>query len=180
MDSGKISTRYARALYLFAADKGEETSLWNSMKSMADQFVAMPDLKRVLDNPTVTDREKEKLLLTASSAAGNETVAKAIRLIVENDRAQYAQSIALMYDKFYRSAKKMLKAALTTVTPPDNAMQQTLIALVKNGETGETVDFATTIDDSIIGGFVLQIDDRRLDASISNQLNKMKLEMTKN
>jgi F-type H+-transporting ATPase subunit delta len=186
MDSGKISTRYARALYRFAADRGDETRLWGEMKTLASKFAELPTLKKVLENPTVSAAEKELVLISAIGKDAGETCRKAIKLIVENDRTAKTQSIALVYDKVYREAKNMLRVNLTTVEPAGGEMEKELVSLVTDRITRSdtvsskekpTVDFDAATDESLIGGFVLQVGDRRLDASVKSQLNRLKLEL---
>jgi F-type H+-transporting ATPase subunit delta len=85
------------------------------------------------------------------------------------------QSIALMYDRVYRKAKDKVIMKLITTEPAGNDMKSKLVALI--GKREEQVDFAAKTDEDIIGGFILEIDDLRLDASIKNQLNQLRLEL---
>jgi len=179
MDSGKISNRYARAVYQFAVNQGEETRLFEEMKTLSSQFVALPALKKSLENPTVSYEVKESLLVTASGGKVCETNKKALRMIVGNGRANYMQSIALMYDKVYRQEKNIVRVKLTTVEPASREMEQSLIGLITEDKS-EKVDFFAKTDADIIGGFILEVGDFRLDAGVKNQLNQLRLELTNN
>ncbi|MDR1544401.1 MAG: F0F1 ATP synthase subunit delta [Prevotellaceae bacterium] len=178
MDSGTISKRYAKAIYRFAAEKGEETPLFEEMKTVAKQFSAFPALKKALENPTVSPKEKEALLLAAAGKNAGETCKNALRVVVENGRASSMHSIAMMYEKVYRDEKNMVQVNLTTVIPADKETEKSLISLILKEKSG-TVDFLTKTDNEIIGGFIVEIDDLRLDASVKNQLNQMRLELVK-
>ncbi|MDR1372817.1 MAG: ATP synthase F1 subunit delta [Dysgonamonadaceae bacterium] len=175
MDTGKISTRYARAIYHFAESRGDEKRLQGEMQILVSQFAHFPSLKSAMENPTISEEEKEKVLLSAIGAEASKTFCKAVHLIAGNGRSRCMQSVALMYDKIYRHAKRMLQVSLTTVEPASREMQQLLVDLVS--DEGEMVDFDAQSDGALIGGFVLQIEDRRLDASIKNQLNQIKLDL---
>jgi len=96
-------------------------------------------------------------------------------LIVNNGRAHYTSSIALMYDKVYKKAKDSVTLKLITTEPPSDEMKNKLVDLVKKNK--EQVDFVAQTDEDIIGGFILEIEDIRLDASIRNQLNQLRLEL---
>ncbi|MDR1562223.1 MAG: ATP synthase F1 subunit delta [Dysgonamonadaceae bacterium] len=176
MDSGKISTRYAKAIYRFAVSCGEESRLAGEMKVLTSQFEKLPELKKALENPTVSNEEKHILLLTASGGDVSDTCRRALQLVVGNGRAGYMPSVALMYDKVYRREKRILRVDLTTVEPASREIEQSLIGLITDRAI-EKVDFDARSDGGIIGGFVLQIEDRRLDASVRSQLNQIRLKL---
>jgi F-type H+-transporting ATPase subunit delta len=176
MNVGIISTRYAKAIYQFAADRGEEARLEAEMKTLSKQFVALPELNKVLENPIMPSGEKIKLLTTAVGETASETCKSVFRMIVENGRASYMQHIALVYDKVYRKEKNIVLAKLTTVVPPTEEEKKSMIKLISDEKT-ERVDFVTKTDTDIIGGFILQIEDLRLDASVKNQLNRINYEL---
>ena len=174
MDSGIISNRYAKAIFQYASDRGEESRLREEFKILSEQFLAVPMLKFVLDDPTVSQADKVKVLTTAAGKDISDTCLQVIRLIVKNGRTHYMQSVALMYDKVYRKAKNKVILKLITTEPASNEMKNKLVNLIE--KNSEQVDFLAKTDTDIIGGFILEIDDIRLDASIKNQLNQLRLE----
>jgi F-type H+-transporting ATPase subunit delta len=178
MNVGIVSTRYAKAIYKFAAARGEETRLDEEMKMLSKQFVALPELNKVLENPIVPSGEKIKLLTVAVGETASETCKNVFRVVVENGRASYMQHIALIYGQVYRKEKNIVLVNLTTVVPPTEEEKKSMVKLISNGRI-ERVDFATKTNADIIGGFILEVEDLRLDASVKNQLNTMKLELIK-
>jgi F-type H+-transporting ATPase subunit delta len=178
MNVGIISTRYAKAIYRFAADRNDETRLNEEMKTLSRQFVAMPELDKVLENPIVSSGEKIKLLTAAVGDTISETGKNVFRVIVENGRASYMQHIALVYDQVYRKEKNIVLVKLTTVAPATEEEKKSMVKLISN-DRAVHVDFASKTDVDIIGGFILEVEDIRLDASVRNQLNTMKFELTK-
>jgi F-type H+-transporting ATPase subunit delta len=178
MDSGIISTRYAKAIYKYAAGSGDETRLYEEMKTLSKQFPALPELNKVLENPIISSEEKIKLLTTAVGEKASETCRNVFRVIVENGRASYMQHIALVYDQVYRKEKNIVLVKLTTVNKATEEEKESMVKLISNSKT-EQVDFAVETDADIIGGFVLEVEDFRLDASVKNQLNRLKLELIK-
>jgi F-type H+-transporting ATPase subunit delta len=178
MDVGIVSTRYAKAIYKFATARGEETRLDEEMKMLSKQFVALPELNKVLENPVMPSEEKIKLLTVAVGEAASETCKNVFRVIVENRRASYMQHIALVYGRIYRKEKNIVLVKLTTAVPPTEEEKKSMVQLISNGKIKQ-VDFVTKTHADIIGGFILEVEDLRLDASVKNQLNTMKLELIK-
>ncbi|MDR0506232.1 MAG: F0F1 ATP synthase subunit delta [Dysgonamonadaceae bacterium] len=179
MNAGIISSRYAKAIYQYASECKEESRLRDEMKILSEQFSSVHLLKKVLDDPTVSTAEKVNVLITAAGGDVSNTGKKAIRLVIESGRAHYMQNIALMYDKIYRKAKNINVMKLTMVNPAETEMQRELVDLVIKDKSEKT-DFTATIDPDIIGGFVLEVEDLRLDASVKNQLNQLRLKLIRN
>jgi F-type H+-transporting ATPase subunit delta len=177
MNAGIISNRYAKAIYQYATERKDENRLREELKILSHQFVAVPELKTILDDPTVSPASKIDVLTTASGKDISDTCKQVIRLIVKNGRTHYAQFIALMYDEVYRKAKNRVNLKLVTTEQASDDVKNKLVDLAKYNK--EQVDFTTTTDVNIIGGFILEIEDLRLDASVRNQLNQLKLELIK-
>ena len=175
MDSGIISNRYAKAIFQYASALGEEDRLREELRILSEQFLAVPLLSKVLDDPTVSPDTKIDVLTTAVGKEISNTYRQVIRTIVKNGREHYMRSIALMFDKVYRKEKNRVILKLITTEPASNEMKTKLVDLVKRDE--KQVDFVAKTDDDIIGGFILEIEDRRLDASIRNQLNQLRLDL---
>ncbi|MCC8146134.1 MAG: F0F1 ATP synthase subunit delta [Bacteroidales bacterium] len=177
MNTGVISTRYARAIYEFAEENNCEKSIYKEMHVLSQNFKLFPSLRKVLIDPTIAQNKKIQLLVTACGIKINEVLEKAIEVIVRNGRANYMENIALKYEDLYRRAKGIITVNLTTVEPATEEIKEALLKIIPQ-EEGNTIEFRTKTDPSIIGGFVLEIDDKRMDASVKNQLNQLKLDLT--
>jgi F-type H+-transporting ATPase subunit delta len=175
MNAGIISNRYAKAIFQYAAEHKQENRLREELKLLTEQFLAVPVLRKVLDDPTVSPAEKIEVLTTAAGTEVSDTYRQVIRLIVKNRRTHYLQSIALMYDKVYRKAKNRIILKLITTEPANDETKNKLVDLIRKND--EQVDFVAKTDEDIIGGFILEIEDFRLDASMKNQLNQLRLEL---
>lgn len=169
MNAGIISTRYARAIYEYAAEKGKETVLCEGMRSLAKSFAQFPALRGVMNDPTLTAEQKIEVLTIAAGAHLNETLLQGIHLVIKNKRSNYMGNIALMYDQIYRKAKGLVTVQLTTVKPADEKTKAELIAVIAQ-VTGNKVEYQAKTNPDIIGGFILEIEDKRLDASVKEQL----------
>ena len=104
----KISTRYAKAIYEYAAENKAETTLYREFQTLAASFLSLPQMRDLLDNPTL---EKPKKLAVLQAAAGENISPECLRvlqLIVGNDRVDYAYPIALMYEDIYKKAKNIV------------------------------------------------------------------------
>ena len=73
----------------------------------------------------------------------------------------------------YRRSIGVRKAHLTVVREPSERLLQRLRALVRQ-KTGDDVVIEVDVDPSLVGGFVFDIDDYLLDASVSRQLERVR------
>ncbi|OAV69694.1 F-type ATPase subunit delta [Bacteroidales bacterium Barb6XT] len=178
MNTGIISVRYSKAIYQYASAQGEETLLYGEMKRLSEQFRLLPLLDKVLKDPTVSAETKMEVVTTAANDKASNSFQRAFQLVLRNGRGGYIQHIALMYDKVYRKEKNILTAKLTTIQPADETIQRDLVRLIPK-EAEEQIEFKAATDPDIIGGFVLEIEDMRLDASVKNQLNQLRLSIAK-
>ena len=177
MNLGVISTRYARAIYEYAIGKDCDDAIYKEMSVLIRNFKLFPALRKALIDPTVPQSKKIQLLVTACGIKINKVLEKAVEVIVKNGRADYMENIALKYEIIYRKAKDIIIVNLTTVDPANEETKKALLEIIPK-EEGDTIEFRTKTDHSIIGGFILEIEDQRMDASVKNQLNQLKLDLT--
>lgn len=179
MNTGIISTRYARAIFEYAREVSTAAapSLYEDMDSIAVHISALPEMSEALRNPTVSPSDKIRLILSACGNPDSEVLKSVVRLVVLNGRAAYMETIALIYKEYYRKMNGIATARLTTVTEASESMKEQLTSLVSQLLNEKEVEFKTRTDPAIIGGFILEIEDKRLDASVKDQLNQLKLDL---
>lgn len=173
MDNGLIPKRYAKALYKFALEKGDTKSIYALVKHVIDVFRGNPGLQKVLANPFVKNEDKEALLVSAAGK-DNEIFKNFIRLIIDQKRVDYAYGMMLAYRDLYRKENKISQVQITTASKLESAQMSKLKELVENSFKGMTLEFSETVNPDLIGGFVVDVDSVRLDASLSNELEQIR------
>ena len=176
MNAGVVATRYAKAIYEFALEKGEEDVVYKGFGLLSKNCMRLPELHTVMEDPTVSNKSKSEVLLTACGNSGNKTLRQIIDMILENGRVDYMENIALVYAEYYRKSKGIVIAHLKSVEPADEKIKKELVNVISR-ITNHRVEFHSQTDPDIIGGFVLEIENNRLDASVKDQLNRLKLEL---
>ena len=175
MDIGIVSMRYAKALMEYVKSTGAEDSMYAEMRMLTLSFKKHPDLREALDNPILTIREKFALICAAAMGdipAGREFT-RFITMVLKNRRESFLQYIALSFLELYRNDKHIGVAKLITAVP----VSQDVWERIRNSASHllhAEMELQTEVDPSIAGGFVFDINDYRLDASIATQLKKVK------
>lgn len=175
MNTGLIPVRYATALLDFAKQAGTSDDVYNEAKTLTHLFAGMTEIRRALENPVVPLAEKRQLILNAAGGNPSETFRKFTELLLHNKRETAVQSIMLKFIELYRKEKNIRYGKLTTAQPVDESTEQRLMHLI-TANTGGTVELEKEISPHILGGFILQVDDARWDASIAGQLKAIKKE----
>lgn len=169
MDIGVISVRYARALLKAAAGAGQEDKVYHEMQTLTKSFIEVSGLRFTIDNPMLSKDKKKELISTACGGSVSEIVASFIALVLKGDRENVLQFIANSYITLYRQHKNIIRGKLTTAVPVSDATEQKMRSMVERRAKG-TVEFETEVNPDIIGGFVLEYDTYRLDASVHSRL----------
>ena len=178
MDIGVISVRYARALLKSATEAKIEDAVYTEMQQLAKSYVEVPQLRFTIDNPMLSKDKKEALLLTAVGEKPSDLTKTFIKLVLNEDRERVMQFIANSYVTLYRQQKNVIRGRLITAAAVSPATEQKMRQMVE-GKTNGTVEFESEVDPDIIGGFILEYDTYRMDASVKTKLNSILTQLSK-
>lgn len=153
MNTGVISSRYARALLRLTAESGGSAAVYAQIRAMLDDPDSIPSNL-------------------------HPDLQKFVSLLVQNHREQYLKFIFNSFVNLYLKENKMKLATLTTAVP-NPGLEQKIRALVSE-KTGCGLDLTVKTDPSLIGGFKLVVDDMLLDASVSAQLEQLRRQFIDN
>ncbi|MCR5197605.1 MAG: F0F1 ATP synthase subunit delta [Prevotella sp.] len=179
MDIGIISVRYARALLKSAVDAKLDEQVYREMQLLAKSFAEVPQLRHTIDNPMLAKEKKESLLLTAIGGDGASKLSKAfVELVLREDRENMMLFMANSYVTLYRQQKNIIRGKLTTAVAVAPDTEQKMRQMVESKTKG-TVEFETEVNPDIIGGFILEYDTYRMDASVKSKLNNILTQLKK-
>lgn len=178
MDLGVISVRYARALLKSAMEQKSEDKVYAEMETLSRSYLDMPGLRTAIENPMLMDDRKQMLLETASGNDVSELTKKFIALVLKEGREKVLQFMAASYITLYRKQKNIIRGKLTTATAVSHAVEAKMQQMVESRTQG-IVEFNTEVAPEIIGGFILEYDTYRMDASVRTKLHSMLVELKK-
>ncbi len=177
MNDGLIPNRYAKALYKFAAQSGQQAEVYGQMKSLEAAFASSRELKQVVNNPFVPVEKKQGVLLAAAGAQPGGPLDKFILLVDRNNRVEFLRAMALSYSKLYRTLNGIAQVKVETASQlPDTEIQK-IVDLVKKQLGGQTLELTQTVNPALIGGFRITVDSLELDASVKNEIEKLRLKL---
>jgi F-type H+-transporting ATPase subunit delta len=174
MNDGLIPNRYAKALFKTAEGKGNATTVYNEMKVVLASFEANPSLQKTLSNPFVSRADKENLLVAAAADTVEEDYRAFVKLLLDNNREAFAHHAALAFARIYREKNSISQVKITTAAPLGKTEMDRLRGLVQKAFPNRTLEFSEQTNPDLIGGFVLDVDSVRMDASLSNEIEQLR------
>ena len=170
--------RYARSLLKAAIGAKLEDTVYQEMMVLAKSYIDVPRLRFTIDNPMLPKEKKRELLAVAFGGKPSQLSLKFISLVLREDRESVLQFMAHSYITLYRQQKNIIRGKLTTAVAVSEATEQRMRKMVESKTKG-TVEFETEVNPDIQGGFVLEYDTYRLDASVQNQLRQVLTQLKK-
>lgn len=178
MDIGVISVRYARALLKCSTEACLEDKVYQDMQTLAKSYIDVPELRFTIDNPMIAKESKEALLKAAAGNEATKLTEDFIKLVLKEDRENVMQFIANSYITLYRKQKNIIRGKLITATAVDASTEDKMRKMVEQRTQG-TVEFKTEVNPDLIGGFILEYDTYRMDASVKTKLNNILTQLKK-
>ena len=173
MNTGAISMRYARALLMFANEADVAAKVYQEALTLRKSFREVPELKSAIEKPVMTRENKYRVLIQAAGGEITKQMQKFIDLVLQEKREKFLVGINQAFIDLYRKQEKIRVGRLTTAVPiaPEEVERIRKIVVESAGGTAE---FATMVDPSIEGGFIFEINTYRLNASVADQMRRIK------
>ena len=163
-----LARPYARAAFGIARDEGT-LAAWSQALGFAAQVAADPRVAGLLGNPKLSDADAVELL--AAPGAGG-SVTRFLALLADNRRMQLLPEVAGLYEELRNEAERVVKATVTSAAAlPDAELDAIREALRKR--FGREVELDTAIDESLIGGAVIDAGDVVIDGSLKGMLARL-------
>lgn len=176
MNQSKISVRYAKAFFSTAIEKNMLNDANNDMKTIYDVCFHAEELSDFFNNPVIKTSQKKKLVKEVFGGNIHQISLSFINLIIENKRENYIVDIARNFLEMYRKQMGIKEALFTSAYPIDSSINSQIIDTIKKLFKTE-VELHNIVDEKIIGGYVLRVEDKQIDASVASKLSKIKREL---
>jgi F-type H+-transporting ATPase subunit delta len=172
MSDTRAAIRYAKAILSVAQDNNTSSNVHDEMNDILNCIISNPDLSNMLKSPIVKLSDKSNVLSKVFENTGKE-VKSLFKTLISNKRVDLLDEIATQYGQLYEKANNKEQATVITAAAMTEALEKKIMNKLKTLSTRQ-VTLKKIIDESILGGFILRVGDQQYDASVSNQLNRIK------
>ncbi len=175
--AGEIIEPYASALMSLAQSRNLTEEFGNEIRSLLELLENSAELKNFLDNPVIKPQDKKAVLQRITGDQVNPLLRNFLMLLVDRGRILFLQGIGQQYLVLLRKLNQTVLAEITSAHPLTEAQQNTLTEKVKAMTNAHSVEISTTIDPDLLGGVIIKVGSRVVDASLRGQLRRIGMKL---
>ena len=173
----ELARVYSEALFSAAKEGGKVDEIREQLAAFADALDENRELSTFFFSPSFSTRDKRDGLGRALVGA-DELFLNFLKVLVDNHRMPVIFRMRRQYEALWREENRLLPVEVTSAVELDEETVQRIAERVQQ-QTGRRVELTRTVDDSIIGGLVVRVSNMILDASIRNQLERLRRQVAK-
>lgn len=176
----KVAQRYVKSLLGLAVEQGVLEQVHQDMQLFSKTCEASRPFVMMLRSPIVRHEKKREVLHALFENKVNKLTFSIIDIITKKNREPLLPAIASEFHNAYNDYKGIGKASVTTAVPLDEKAKSQIDEMVKKLSNRSQIELDQRLDESLIGGFVLNVGDRQIDASVKNKLKSLKVKFSEN
>lgn len=176
----RIASRYAKSLIDLSIEKGSLEEVYKDMQYLSAVTKSNRDFVNLLKSPIITPDKKQSIIEAITNGKVTELTVAFNRLLIRKGREANLPEIADSFIAQYKQHKQIFTVNLTTASPISEELKQEIVNRVKSTSDMKNIDLTTSVNEDLIGGFVLQAGDQLVDASIAYDLNAIKKQFLNN
>lgn len=173
----KVAQRYAKSLINLATERNEVDAVEKDMNLILEVLEESKDMRLLLHSPVVNTDKKEKILDAVFGDHITEMSKGFIRILTSKGRESLLLEVAARFVELVKQSKGILTAKVITaakLSDQDRANLNKMVAEMNQG----TAEIEEVVDPSIVGGFILKVEDKMVDASVTTQLRNLRRNFT--
>lgn len=176
MNNSKISVRYAKALVESALEK----NILPEIKLNIDFFIQclhqIPELNVVLKSPVIKTSEKINIFILAFTSNVHPLTLSFFNLVLTNNREVFLEAICRHVLFLYNKIMNIKQGLLVTTKPMDIQTKEKIVSVIAK-KLNTKIELQEKYDETLLGGFILRIEDQQIDASIASKVARLKNEL---
>jgi F-type H+-transporting ATPase subunit delta len=181
MQNPRLAARYSKSLLDLAVERNslertlEDMKVLNSVCTQSHEFVVM------LRSPVISGDKKLRVINDVIKNYNVSELSHAfISLLITKGRELNLPEIAAAFIGQYNELKNIRTVTLTTAAQMTDNIKKTIQDKIAGYMPKDSVELKTEVDESIIGGFVIEMGDRLYDASVKKSLNDIRAKIIDN
>lgn len=179
MNAGIVASRYAKALLKFVQETGNGDKVYAQAGVLALRMQEYRQLRDYIENhPEIDVAKKLQLLEAALGEPPAMEICRFVNLVIARHRSEFFLRMLLSFLTLYREANNIKVGRLVTALPAEGLKER--MEELFHEKTGAEVRLEQKVDPEILGGFVFELDDWRMDASVAGQFRKIKAKLIDN
>jgi len=177
MASTKSAARYAKALLDLTLENGSVEAVEKDLIRFVQVVKESNDFRIFLNSPVVRD-DKKIAIYQLVLEGFNPTTMQFFILVTKNGREQLLPEIAAQFERQLMKNRGIVSGSIVSATPLTEKTKQEILDRIAPAFEG-SLQLSESVDPSLLGGFVIRIEDKQIDASVANKLKELRQELVK-
>ena len=179
MRLSRITSRYAKSLLMMSVEKNILEEVHSDMKLLQSVCKENKGFRSLLQSPIIKTDKKNEIINKILSNSVNQLTMAFITIVTNKKRESYLEGISESFVSQYRDYKNIENVSVTTAVEMDGDIKEEILTFI-DGKTDKTVELTESVDPNIMGGAIMKIGDRQIDASVLKEINKLKHKFKQN
>jgi F-type H+-transporting ATPase subunit delta len=180
MSDTRAASRYVKSLLGLAVEKNVLDQVHKDMLLFAEVVEQNRSFLLMLNNPVIKHDKKRAILEEIFKGRVNDLTLAIFDIITRKNREPLLPSIAREFHNAYNEYMGIGKASVISATPIDADLRKEFEGIAKKMINKKQIEIVEKVDPSLIGGFILNVGDQQIDASLKSRLNALKVNFAKN
>jgi F-type H+-transporting ATPase subunit delta len=180
MNNPRLAQRYAKSLVDLSIEMDQFDTVRNDILFLQNVIDSSREFVLMLNSPIIKSDKKFKIISAVTAGKLSKISQTFIQLLCNKNRESNLPGIVTSFLEQYNKVKGLHNAKLTTATPLSEAMVNTFITKIKSSSSFDNLHLKTEVDEKLIGGFILEMEGKLIDASILRDLNDVKKQFANN
>lgn len=180
MQNPRLAGRYAKSLLDLAVERNELEKVHNDMLFLQQVCRNSSEFVSLMKSPVIEPAKKEKVFSAVTAGKISDLTASFHKLLLNKGREANLPDIINAFITQYNKVKGIQIIKLTTAAPVSDELKQQIVDKIKGQTQFANIELKTEVKEDIIGGFVLEMGDSLVDASIAYDLRAIKKQFLNN
>lgn len=172
-----VAGRYASALFDLAREQAALDAVARDLDALEEMLAGSHELDRALKSPLVTATAKTGIARALGEKAGlNDLTVRFLGVLGEQDRLSELDGIVAGFKALLTEHRGEATVEVVSATPLSTEQAEAVRRMAADS-LGRSIELRTAVDPELLGGLVLRIGSRMIDASLKTKLRHLELAM---
>ena len=174
-----VSNVYGDALFEVALESNRLDAFLEEVKAVKSALEENEELFKLMGHPKINKEEKIKVVTDIFTGKVSEELVGLIRMIVDKGHFDQLLDVLAYFIDQVKEYKNIGTAYVTSAMELSEGQKAAVLKRLLETTKYVTFEMHYSVDESLIGGMVIRIGDRVVDASVRNKLDHLTRELTK-
>lgn len=176
--SSEIAEPYAQALMSLARDNDLVDRISEDVNSLLNLMGESEDFRTCLTNPIFKAEDKKAVLNQVAREQLHPFTYNFLMILIDRGRIAFLEPICKQFQQLVRQLRQTVLAEVASAVPLSDEQQESIRQKVKGMTQAQQVELDTKIDPDLLGGVIIKVGSKIVDASLRGQLRRIGTRLT--